>query len=62
MRDYFPPQLVERYGDRLHGHPLRREIVTNSVVNSMVNRGGITFAFRAEDETGARPIRWPGPT
>ena len=28
-------------------HPLRREIITNWVVNSMVNRGGITFAFRA---------------
>ena len=53
LRDYFPPQLVERYGDRLDGHPLRREIVINSVVNSMVNRGGITFVFRAEDETGA---------
>ena len=27
LRGYFPPQLVERYGDRLDGHPLRREIV-----------------------------------
>jgi glutamate dehydrogenase len=53
LRDYFPPELVQRYGDRLDGHSLRREIVVNSVVNSMVNRGGITFAFRAEDETGA---------
>ncbi|MFL6100377.1 MAG: NAD-glutamate dehydrogenase [Actinomycetales bacterium] len=53
LRAYFPAELVKRYGDRLGGHPLRREIVINSVVNSMVNRGGITFAFRAEDETGA---------
>jgi glutamate dehydrogenase len=53
LRDYFPPQLVERYGDRLQGHPLRREIVVNAIVNSMVNRGGITFAFRSADETGA---------
>src|SRR4029079_13611309 len=37
------------------GHPLRREIITNSVVNSMVNRGGITFAYRASEETGATP-------
>jgi glutamate dehydrogenase len=36
-------------------HPLRREIITNAVVNSMVNRGGITFAFRAMEETGANP-------
>jgi glutamate dehydrogenase len=53
LRAYFPPELVERYGDRLQSHPLRREIIVNSVVNSMVNRGGITFAYRAEDETGA---------
>ena len=39
----------------LPGHPLRREIVTNAVVNSMVNRGGITFAFRAQEEAGATP-------
>ena len=32
-----------------------REIITNAVVNSMVNRGGITFAFRASEETGATP-------
>ncbi len=57
LRDYFPPELVARYGDRLSGHPLRREIVINSVVNSMVNRGGITFAFRAEDETGASAVQ-----
>ena len=34
-------------------HPLRREIVTTCVVNDMVNRGGITFVFRAAEETGA---------
>ena len=36
-------------------HPLRREIITNSVVNSMVNRGGITFAFRAQEEAAGSP-------
>ena len=45
------PQLVERYGDRLASHPLRREIITTCLVNEMVNRGGITFAFRAQEET-----------
>ncbi len=53
LRGYFPRPLVERYGDRLSEHPLRREIVTNSLVNDLVNRGGITFAFRAFEETGA---------
>jgi glutamate dehydrogenase len=53
LRDYFPARLVERHGDRLAGHPLRREIITTCLVNEMVNRGGITFAFRAWEETGA---------
>jgi glutamate dehydrogenase len=53
LRTYFPAQLGARYGDRLQEHPLRREIVTTVLVNEMVNRGGITFAFRAQEETGA---------
>jgi len=55
LADYFPPQIREQYAAELPGHPLHREIVTNAVVNSMVNRGGITFAFRAQEEAGATP-------
>jgi glutamate dehydrogenase len=50
---YFPGPLREQFADRFAHHPLKREIVINSVVNSMANRGGITFAFRAHEETGA---------
>jgi glutamate dehydrogenase len=53
LRSYFPSPLVERYGDRLESHPLKREIITTCLVNEMVNRGGITFAFRCQEETGA---------
>ena len=55
LAEYFPPAIRERYAGELAGHPLRREIITNSVVNSMVNRGGITFAYRATEEAGATP-------
>lgn len=55
LTDYFPAALREQFAGELADHPLRREIITNSVVNSMVNRGGITFAFRAMEETGATP-------
>ena len=55
LAEYFPPPIRETYADELAEHPLRREIVTNSVVNSMVNRGGITFAYRAQEEAGATP-------
>ena len=55
LRGYFPREIAERYGDRLHEHPLRREVVTTRVVNDLVNRGGITFVFRATEESGADP-------
>ncbi|HEY7857846.1 MAG TPA: NAD-glutamate dehydrogenase [Candidatus Nanopelagicales bacterium] len=55
MRSYFPTELVERFDDRLDAHPLRTEIITCVAVNDMVNRGGITYAFRAMEETGAGP-------
>ena len=53
LHAYFPPELRARYADRMAAHPLRREIIANSLVNEMVNHGGITFAFRAEEETAA---------
>ncbi len=53
LQSYFPHEIVERYGDRLNDHPLRREIVTTCVVNDLVNRAGITFVFRAIEESGA---------
>jgi len=53
LRDYFPDQLALTYDDRLDAHRLRREIITTGIANDIVNRGGITFAFRAQEETGA---------
>jgi glutamate dehydrogenase len=55
LTKYFPIPIREHYQDKLASHPLRREIITNAVVNSMVNRGGMTFSFRASEETGAAP-------
>ena len=55
LADYFPEKLRKTYRKDLLEHPLRREIITNSVANSLVNRGGITFAFRTMEETGATP-------
>ncbi|MEI2764871.1 MAG: NAD-glutamate dehydrogenase [Dermatophilaceae bacterium] len=53
LAGYFPTQIRDQYAAQLDRHPLRREIVTNAVVNSLVNRGGVSFAFRAHEETGA---------
>ncbi len=51
--DYFPTPLRRKYADRMGEHRLHREIITTSIVNDMVDRSGITFAFRLNEETGA---------
>ncbi|MCO5998820.1 NAD-glutamate dehydrogenase [Actinoallomurus rhizosphaericola] len=51
--EYFPTPLRERFRDYMDRHPLRREIISTSVVNSLVNNSGTTFAFRMNEETGA---------
>ncbi|WP_394938890.1 NAD-glutamate dehydrogenase [Psychromicrobium sp. YIM B11713] len=51
LRQYFPKHLAERFDAELDSHPLRREIIATVVANDMINIGGITFAFRAMEET-----------
>jgi glutamate dehydrogenase len=50
---YFPPEIIDRFPDRLPTHRLRRQIIANVVTNDLVDRQGSTFAFRLADETGA---------
>jgi glutamate dehydrogenase len=56
LRHYFPGLLVQKLGDRLANHPLRREIVTTWVSNDLVNCGGMSFVFRLQEETGASHV------
>ena len=53
LRAYFPSALRERCSGPMAGHRLAREIIGTVVANEMVNRCGITFAFRLGEETGA---------
>ena len=53
LRAYFPSALRERYADLIPAHRLAREIAGAVIANEMVNRCGITFAFRLGEETGA---------
>ena len=57
LQAYFPTPIAERFDSELDQHPLHREIITTCVVNDMVNRGGSTFVFRAQEETGADPAQ-----
>src|SRR3984893_13758065 len=53
LTSYFPAPLRKRYSGRMESHRLHREIITTAVVNDMVDRSGLTFAFRLNEETGA---------
>lgn len=52
LSDYFPPQLGKKYGSYILTHRLRREIITTVVVNSLINRAGITFVMQMVEELG----------
>jgi glutamate dehydrogenase len=54
---YFPLALSERFASVLPRHPLRREIIATHVLNSMINRVGITFVHRLMEATGAQPAQ-----
>ena len=56
LRAYFPSALRERFSGLMPTHRLAREIVGTVVANEMVNRCGITFAFRLGEETGADDV------
>ncbi len=56
LGQYFPEELTHRYAGLMVDHPLAPEIITTVVVNDLVNHGGISFAFRAKEETGAGPM------
>jgi glutamate dehydrogenase len=55
---YFPRQMLEGSPTALEAiatHPLAREIVTTETVNELVNRAGISYSFRLEEEMAATP-------
>ncbi len=53
LERYFPAPLRERFPAQIQAHPLRREIISTHVVNSMINRVGPTFVSRLKSELGA---------
>ncbi|MFQ5635649.1 MAG: NAD-glutamate dehydrogenase, partial [Gammaproteobacteria bacterium] len=50
---YFPARLHKRFRDLIAVHPLRREIISTLIANSIINRMGPYFVLRAQQETGA---------
>ncbi|HZC03544.1 MAG TPA: NAD-glutamate dehydrogenase, partial [Gammaproteobacteria bacterium] len=52
LERYFPAPLRQRFANEIQEHRLRREIIATIATNSLVNRAGITFAQRMQDQSG----------
>ncbi|MEP6562999.1 MAG: NAD-glutamate dehydrogenase domain-containing protein, partial [Nakamurella sp.] len=58
LAGYFPRQMIDGSPAALEAiatHPLAGEIVTTETVNELVNRAGISYSFRLEEEMAATP-------
>ena len=53
--EYFPTPLRGKYAKEILSHRLRREIIANRVINSLINRVGDTFIHEYMEKTGASP-------
>lgn len=49
---YFPEVMRKQFPEAIRSHRLRREIITTMVTNSIVNRTGMSFFFRMQEDTG----------
>ncbi len=52
LRASFPPRVLDRVGDRIEAHPLRRELIATRVANEVVDAHGPTFVARRVTELG----------
>ncbi len=52
VESYFPPAVVERFGDLTGQHRLYRQLAATRVASEMVDRMGIVWAHETADEFG----------
>lgn len=57
LHKYFPQLIRERFPEAINAHPLRARIIDTVITNSLLNVGGITFIYRAIEETGASVVQ-----
>ena len=55
LEEYFPATVVERFGDLIARHPLRRRLAATLLANQVVNSQGPTFVSRSCRRAGAEP-------
>jgi len=54
LYEYFPEKISDKYKSAIDKHPLRNEIISTYVANSLVNRVGPTFLNEMMEITGAK--------
>ncbi|HSR55476.1 MAG TPA: NAD-glutamate dehydrogenase domain-containing protein, partial [Alphaproteobacteria bacterium] len=54
LNAYFPKPIQKSYPKAIANHRLRRELITTSVANQVVNRAGFTFVNDLKERTGQR--------
>ncbi len=54
LYDYFPENINKKYAASIDKHPLRDEIISTNIANSLVNRVGPTFLNEMMDISGAK--------
>ncbi|MDL9938536.1 NAD-glutamate dehydrogenase [Gordonia sp. ABSL1-1] len=52
LADYFPQPLRTKYAEAIRSHRLRREIVATTLVNDVVEQGGVTHLYRLGEGSG----------
>lgn len=57
LTDYFPPRMRDEFIQEITSHPLRSQIINTEITNRLLNIGGVTFVFRAQEETGATAVQ-----
>ncbi len=57
LAGYFPPAAVERFPDETKQHRLRREIISTTLANRIVNLAGPVFVARMKEMSGAPGAR-----
>jgi glutamate dehydrogenase len=53
LAGYFPPAAVERFPEAVAQHRLRREIISTTLANRLVNLAGPVFVARMKEMSGA---------
>jgi glutamate dehydrogenase len=56
LEGYFPQAVVARHPEAVHQHPLRREIVSTTMTNRVIDLLGMTFIHRIIRDTNASTI------